>query len=73
MSTGTRKLAPHVTISWELWNLATISWEQSREEICNGWNTEESEFAERFPAPRFRDYLVDVCAALRHDKEMSTV
>jgi hypothetical protein len=41
----------------DAWLLATETWLRHREEVCNGWTTEEAEFEEHHPRPRLADFM----------------
>lgn len=45
---------------WSAWSAATQAWEWEREAACYGYATEEREWAELHPAPRYRDFLVSM-------------
>lgn len=37
---------------------ADLAWQRHREAVCNGWATEEAEFAADNPRPNLKDFLV---------------
>lgn len=70
MTRARRTAPPHVRRAWDAWNLDTIAWEASRKAAANGHATEQAEHDAVNPAPQFRDYLADVCAELRRDRDL---
>lgn len=37
---------------------ADLTWLAAREAACNGWKTEEREFAQLHPRPTLKDFLI---------------
>lgn len=37
---------------------ATLAWERKRDEVCIGYDTEETEFAQANPCPNLKDFLL---------------
>lgn len=51
---------PWVRSVWGAWRAATDAWLAALETASNGWTTEARDFRAEHPAPRFRDFLVDM-------------
>lgn len=47
----------------DAWRCAHDAWEAAREAACNGWATEEAEWAADHPRPTLKSFMVGLAGA----------